>query len=118
MSESSTRKRVTAQDIPKLQLKVAPRIQPLRTPPQLPLWYFAPAAVPLALAYFIPSLLGLWTAAAVTCIWLGSWGLLRRVRREKHNWINHELWLYLATALAGGVALGSWFILFVRAIPG
>lgn len=116
MAETTQRRRVTAADFPKREIKLD-IVEPKKTP-VMPVWYLAPVAVPVLLGFVLPAA-GAWCLAlAATFLWLGFFGMLAAERKRDDLEVGREIALSLLRWVTLGLALGSWAFLIARAVAG
>lgn len=117
MSETTThRKRVTASDFPKREIKLDV-VEPT-TAPALPYWALATVLAPLALWFALPAHGALWAAVAATVLWLALAFMLRTERRRKDPDVNREIVLNIIQGGVMGLAAGCWAFVITRVIAG
>ena len=116
MAETTQRRRVTAADFPKREIKLD-IVEPKKTP-AMPVWYLAPVAIPAVLAFVLPSAGAVWVALAATFLWLGCFGMLASERKRDDLDVGREMALSILRWLTLGLALGSWAFLIAHAVAG
>lgn len=105
-SQTTTRKRVTREDIRKREIKLD--IVDRQAPPPLTKRLMTLVILPIILWVFDPAHGALWAACAATALWIGFFGMLLGERNRGDFDTGREILLSIMRAGAFGLAVGCW----------